>query len=54
MSQSNGSSPVKTGTTRTRKSKRSRRAFTADYKLAVLAHYNHQVILDVHSRHAVG
>ena len=40
MSQSNGSSLVKTGTARTRKSKRPRRAFTADYKLAILAEYD--------------
>lgn len=40
MSESNGSSPVKTGTARTRKSKRSRRVFTADYKLAILAEYD--------------
>jgi transposase len=38
--QSNGSSSVKTGTKRTRKPRRRRRAFTADYKLAVLAEYD--------------
>ena len=40
MNQSNELSAVKTGTTRKPKSKRSRRVFTADYKLAVLAEYD--------------
>ena len=38
--ESNGSSPVKTGTKRTRKTTRPRRAFTGDYKLAILAEYD--------------
>ncbi len=40
MSQSEESSTVSTGTKRTRKSRRPRRVFTADYKLAILAEYD--------------
>ena len=38
--QSTDTSPVKTGTKRNGKSRRPRRAFTPDYKLAILAEYD--------------